>query len=143
MSFTEWIAEPESQVLIVGVVMILIGAVIVLYAAFPVERIEEEPDPVDLRWDSYPRPRYEWVEWSETVRDAEALTEVLEAFVTDTVEFQPVDPLATTTEIERIDPSVPVYFSIRRPPPFRLESFTQGWTTTQIAEILEKHDANS
>jgi hypothetical protein len=55
---------------------------------------------------------------------AEAVTEVIEA----------VDPL--TVELETVDPSVPLFYEIKRPKPFDPEGFTVGWTRERIAEVI-------
>lgn len=56
--------------------------------------------------------------------------------IADTVEIRPAHPLDVTAELERIDPSVPLFYSIKRPTPFRLETFTQGWTTEQVQRAI-------
>lgn len=56
---------------------------------------------------------------------------------TDTVEITPVDPLAVTTEIERVDPGTPLFYSIKRPKRFELESFTREWSRDQVNRAIE------
>lgn len=52
--------------------------------------------------------------------------------LTETVELRPVDPLDVTAELEHVDPSVPLFYQIRRPKPYLAESFTQGIQRAQI-----------
>jgi hypothetical protein len=71
---------------------------------------------------------------------SQATTELARVIdVTETVEIRPVDPLDDTVELPVYDPDTPLYWSIpapKRPAAYRLESFTQGWTTERLAEIV-------
>jgi hypothetical protein len=59
---------------------------------------------------------------------AEAVTEVIEAIE--------ADPLDVTHEIETVDPHAPLFYQIKRPPPYDGETFTVGWTRERIAEVI-------
>lgn len=47
-----------------------------------------------------------------------------------------IDPLDVTVEIEAVDPSVPLFYAIRRPAPYVAESFTQGIQRASIERAL-------
>lgn len=57
--------------------------------------------------------------------------------LTETVELRPVDPLDDTHELEQVDPSVPLFYSLKRPRPYVAESFTEGISRARIARALE------
>lgn len=63
---------------------------------------------------------------------AGAVVEALDAMadaVTEVIEVKSIDPLDVTAELEAIDPSVPIFYAVKRPPPPPdLETHTQAWT---------------
>lgn len=80
-------------------------------------------------------PNYVREDWyplaGELLRAVEETTAVV-IDLTETVEIRAVDPLDVTAELESVDPSVPLYYQIRRPRPYVAESFTQGIERAQI-----------
>lgn len=84
-------------------------------------------------------PNYVREDWcplaGELVRAIEETTAAV-IDLTETVELRAVDPLDATAELEHVDPSVPLFYQIRRPRPYVAESFTQGIERAQIERAL-------
>ena len=147
--FGHWLLVSKGG-LIVGSVLIWAGLVTLGgYLVWRYGEVRMGPDPqpkVDgptvpirvggvYRWSVEPAPNYHrdddpfpLAEFLAAVD--EATTVVID--LTETVELRAVDPLDVTAEIEHVDPSVPLFYQIRRPRPYVAESFTQGIQRAQI-----------
>lgn len=93
-----------------------------------------EPDRFLVRSHRWVAPNYVPTEEQQVFIEDETTAAVID--LTETVELHPIDPLAKTTELEVLDPSVPLFYAIKRPKPYVAESFTQGIERAQIERAL-------
>lgn len=138
---TYWIGQPENQLFAFGMLLLITGGVILLLLAVPrrdepVEVYEQTPEPVTYATTTHSEFRYTVMdEWYPYVAEFEAACDAVADATTEVI--RAVDPLDVTHEIERVDTSVPLFYTIRRPAPYVAESFTQGINRAQIARVLE------
>lgn len=160
MSFFDWlwhsIAVAPSPWVYAGGWLLAVGLVVLVWVFVGrkgnVSLGEEEitaPEPqpvVPLGVTTHTEFRYtvmdEWYplrEFTEAVDATADATEELARVIdcSETVEIKPVDPLDVTAELETVDPSVPLFYTLRRPRPYVAESFTQGIQRAQIERALE------
>lgn len=154
--FGHWLLLSDAG-LIVGSVLIwggLIALAYVLISRYGDVRIG--PDPVQptvpllrdvttvvVRQLEAP-PNYVREDWYPLAGEfVQALEETTAAVIdlTETVEIKAVDPLDVTAELEHVDPSVPLFYQIRRPKPYLAESFTQGIQRAQIERAKATKEA--
>jgi hypothetical protein len=151
---TDWISQPENQLFLAGMALLVVGGWMFLLMAFP-RRREEEPvesyewgyEPVTAETAVIPAqaiaPNYIGVE--EHFPLAGYLLAAIDAAadateeLTQVIEIKPVDPLDDTVELPVVDDDTPLYWSIpapSRPRQYELETFTQGIQRAQLERAM-------